>query len=131
MPKKILLVEDDPFLSEIYVVKFQEAGFEISLATDGSNGLEKIKHEQPDLVLLDIVMPNVDGLELLRTIKDDEATSNIPIVILSNLGEQEDIDSIKCCGFSRTSRTRNQNHPKWIFCRFFEQLQTRTHKAKL
>jgi len=92
MPKKILLVEDDPFLSEIYVIKFQEAGFEISLATDGSDGLEKIKHEQPDLVLLDIVMPNVDGLELLRTIKDDEATRNIPIVILSNLGEQEDID---------------------------------------
>jgi len=89
---KILLVEDDPFLSEIYVIKFQEAGFSVSLAVDGSKGLERIKHEQPDLVLLDIVMPNVDGLELLRTIKDDEATRNIPIIILSNLGEEEDIN---------------------------------------
>jgi DNA-binding response OmpR family regulator len=88
---KILLIEDDPFLSEIYVIKFQEAGFEISLAEDGALGLAKIKEGMPDLVLLDIVMPNMDGLELLRTIKNDKSIRNIPVVILSNLGEQEDI----------------------------------------
>jgi DNA-binding response OmpR family regulator len=91
MAKKILLIEDDPFLSEIYVIKFKEAGFEISLAQDGSLGLEKVKEEMPDLVLLDIVMPTVDGLEVLRAMKSDETTRNIPVVILSNLGEQEDI----------------------------------------
>ncbi len=91
MPKKILLIEDDPFLSEIYVIKFKEAGFEISLAQDGSLGLQRIKDEIPDLVLLDIVMPNVDGLEVLRTMKNDASIRNIPVVILSNLGEQEDI----------------------------------------
>ena len=91
MPKKILLIEDDPFLSEIYVIKFKEAGFEISLAQDGSLGLQRIKEEMPDLVLLDIVMPNVDGLEVLRAMKNDATTRDIPVVILSNLGEQEDI----------------------------------------
>ena len=91
MPKKILLIEDDPFLSEIYIIKFKEAGFEISLAQDGSLGLQRIKEEMPDLVLLDIVMPNVDGLEVLRTMKNDASIRNIPVVILSNLGEQEDI----------------------------------------
>ena len=88
---KILLIEDDPFLSEIYMIKFKEAGFEISLAQDGSLGLEKIKEEAPDLVLLDIVMPKTDGLELLRIMKNDASIRNIPVIILSNLGEQEDI----------------------------------------
>ena len=91
MAKKILLIEDDPFLSEIYVIKFEEAGFQISLAQDGSLGLGKIKEEMPDLVLLDIVMPNIDGFELLRIMKNDASIKNIPVVILSNLGEQEDI----------------------------------------
>lgn len=92
MAKKILLVEDDPFLSEIYVTKFEEAGFNVSVAGDGSLGLQKVKEENPDILMLDIVMPNVDGFELLRLLKQEQATKNIPVVILSNLGEQEDVE---------------------------------------
>ena len=88
----ILLIEDDPFLSEIYVTKFEEAGFEISVAQDGMLGLQKIKEHAPDLLLLDIVMPNMDGFEFLRTIKEDPEFTHIPIVILSNLGEQENVE---------------------------------------
>ncbi len=90
--EKILLIEDDPFLSEIYVTKFEEAGFEISVAQDGMLGLQKIKEHAPDLLLLDIVMPNMDGFEFLRTIKEDPEFTHIPIVILSNLGEQENVE---------------------------------------
>lgn len=92
MAKKILLIEDDPFLSEIYMAKFEEAGFEMSLAQDGSLGLQKVKDEHPDLLILDIVMPNIDGFELLRIVKDERETKDIPVVILSNLGEQEDVE---------------------------------------
>ncbi|MFY9457693.1 MAG: response regulator [Candidatus Spechtbacterales bacterium] len=92
MSQKILLIEDDPFLSEIYVAKFKEAGFEMSHAADGSRGLQKIKDEHPDLLILDIVMPNIDGFEILRAIKDERETKDIPVVILSNLGEQEDVE---------------------------------------
>ena len=92
MGKKILLIEDDAFLSEIYSAKLQEAGFEVSVAGDGSLGLRKINEENPDLLMLDIVMPNMDGFELLQTIKSNPETKNIPVIILSNLGEQEDVE---------------------------------------
>lgn len=92
MPQKILLIEDDPFLSEIYVTKFHEAGFVVIVAEDGAFGLQKLKETRPDLVLLDIVMPNMDGFELLREIKKDEDVKFTPVVILSNLGEQENVE---------------------------------------
>lgn len=92
MAKKILLVEDDPFLSEIYATKFEEGGFAVSILENGVLGIEKIKEQKPDIILLDIVMPKVDGFELLRMIKDDSEAVNIPVVILSNLGEQENVE---------------------------------------
>lgn len=92
MAKKILLIEDDVFLSEIYAIKLEEAGFEVSVAGDGSLGLQKIKEASPNLLLLDIVMPKMDGFEFLRLLKSDEDTKSIPVVILSNLGEQEDVE---------------------------------------
>ncbi|MBI1888979.1 MAG: response regulator transcription factor [Candidatus Spechtbacteria bacterium] len=92
MPQKILLIEDDPFLSEIYVTKFHEAGFMAVVAEDGVFGLEKVKEVRPDIVILDIVMPNMDGFELLRKIKKDEDLKFTPVVILSNLGEQENVE---------------------------------------
>jgi len=91
MAKKILLIEDDSFLSEIYMAKFQESGFEVSAARDGIVGLAKIKEQEPDVILLDVVMPNMDGFEILQAVKEDPQAKNIPVVILSNLGEQENI----------------------------------------
>lgn len=91
MTKRVLLIEDDPFLSEIYIAKFEEAGFEISVL-NGVLDAERVRERKPDIVLLDIVMPRVDGFELLRLIKDDEEIKDIPVVILSNLGEQENVE---------------------------------------
>lgn len=91
MHKKILLIEDDQFLAEIYVAKFNEAGFEISVAQDGYQGLKKAKEQKPDLILLDLIMPTMDGFDVLRCSKGDADLEGIPVIILSNLGEEEDV----------------------------------------
>jgi len=85
--KKILLIEDDPFLIDIYSTKFKEVGYNVMVAEEGETGLKKIKEEKPDLVLLDIVLPNFTGWEILR--KVDKKTK---IIILSNLGEKNEIE---------------------------------------
>ena len=90
--KKILLVEDDQFLIDIYTTKLKEAGYAVSVAEDGDTALRKIKDEIPDLMLLDIVLPNFNGWEILRKVHSDEKTKNIKVVILSNLGEKDEVE---------------------------------------
>jgi len=90
--KNILLVEDDPFLVEIYSTKLKEGGFNIDVATDGEECLKKIEEKIPDIMLLDIVLPNYDGWEILRKITKDERLKTIKVVILSNLGQKEDVE---------------------------------------
>jgi len=87
----ILLVEDDPFLAEIYVTRLEAEQFTVALSRNGEEGLQKIKETHPDLVLLDLVLPDRDGFSILEEVKKDEATKAIPVVILSNLGEKQDI----------------------------------------
>lgn len=89
---KILLVEDDAFLSELYVTKFGEVGYEIIVAEDGLEGLQLVEKLKPDLMLLDIVLPRMDGLSVLRSMKEREAIKNIPVILLTNLGQKEDVD---------------------------------------
>ncbi|MBL7053271.1 MAG: response regulator [Candidatus Portnoybacteria bacterium] len=90
--KKILIIEDDPFLSEMYAAKFTESGFEIEVAFDGSVGLAKIENFNPDLVLLDIVLPKMDGFEILKKIKENEKLKKIPIILLTNLGQKSEVE---------------------------------------
>ncbi|MFH1656687.1 MAG: response regulator [Candidatus Nealsonbacteria bacterium] len=90
--KNILLIEDDPFLSDIYSTKLKRSGFDVRVAIDGEDAFEKIKEKMPDLALLDIVLPNIDGWEFLRKIKKDSALSSLKIVILSNLGQKKEIE---------------------------------------
>ena len=90
--KKILLVEDDPFISEMYTVKFEKAGYACEVASTGKEGLTKAKEWQPDIVLLDILIPEMDGFEVLSALKKDAAMSSIPVVMLTNLGQKEDIE---------------------------------------
>jgi len=90
--KRILLVEDDPFLIEIYTAKFKESGFSVEVVTSGDMVLAKMKETNPDVVLLDVVLPNMDGWEILRAIKKNPWFKNIKVVILSNLGEKEDVE---------------------------------------
>lgn len=90
--KKILIIEDDPFLSEMYSAKFTESGFETKVAIDGQTGLAKAKEIKPDLILLDIVLPKMDGFEILKIIKEDESLKGIPIILLTNLGQKNEVE---------------------------------------
>jgi DNA-binding response OmpR family regulator len=90
--KKILIVEDDKFLSDLCLRKLEKDGFKVSTAFDGEEGLKKIKEEKPILVLLDIVLPGLSGFEVLKQIKTNTQTSSISVIVLSNLGQKEDIE---------------------------------------
>ncbi len=92
MAQKILVVEDDKFLRELISRKLQEEGFEVIEAIDGEEGFRKIAKENPNLVLLDLILPGIDGFELLAKIKEDPQLSQIPVIILSNLGQRDDIE---------------------------------------
>jgi len=90
---KILLVEDDTFLAGMYVSKLGFENFEIGLANDGQMGLKLAKKDLPDLILLDILLPKLDGFEVLKKLKKDEATKNIPVILLTNLGQKDDVEN--------------------------------------
>jgi len=90
--KKILIIEDDSFLSEMYSTKLIQEGFEVEVAVDGKQGFEKIKNIKPDLILLDIVLPKIDGFEVLENVKKDTELKNIPIILLTNLGQKSEIE---------------------------------------
>lgn len=90
---KILIIEDDPFLSEMYTTKLTQNGFKVETAFDGKVGLNKAKEILPDLILLDIVLPKMDGFEVLREIKKaDSSLKKIPIVLLTNLGQKDEVE---------------------------------------
>ncbi|MCX6759901.1 MAG: response regulator [Candidatus Nealsonbacteria bacterium] len=92
MAKKILVIEDDKFLRELISQKLMKEGYDIFEAIDGEKGIEAIKSEKPDLVLLDLILPEVDGFGVLAKVKEDPALAQIPIIILSNLGQKDDIE---------------------------------------
>ncbi len=90
---KLLLVEDDPLMVRMYQRKLINDGYEVEVAVNGEDGLVKIRSFSPDLVLLDVMMPKVNGLQVLERVKSDPSISKIPIIILTNLGgSQEDIE---------------------------------------
>lgn len=89
---KILIVEDDKFLRDLILQKLQREGFDTVPALGGEEGLKLIKEKMPDLVLLDLILPGLDGFEVLKQIKADAQTKQIPVIVLSNLGQKEDMD---------------------------------------
>lgn len=89
---KILIIEDDKFLLKLYSDKLRRAGFLILEATTGEEGMNKILSEDPDLIILDLVLPGKNGFEVLSELKLSRATKNIPVIILSNLGQESDIE---------------------------------------
>ncbi|OGY52521.1 MAG: hypothetical protein A3J59_04250 [Candidatus Buchananbacteria bacterium RIFCSPHIGHO2_02_FULL_56_16] len=94
----VLLIEDDKSLIEMYQVRFQEDGFTILLAEDGATGLELARTKHPDIILLDIMLPKMDGFAVLIELKKDNATKKIPVLMMTNLGQQADIDKGKQLG---------------------------------
>ena len=89
---KVLIIEDDKFLRELINKKLQLENFETILAVDGEIGLELIEKECPDIVLLDLILPGINGFEVLAKIKESEKFKEIPVLILSNLGQKDDIE---------------------------------------
>jgi len=85
--KKVLLVEDDPFLIDIYTTKLKQEGFDLISAKDGEEALQKVEKEKPELVILDIVLPNIDGWQVLKKIK-----GKAKILVLSNLSQKEEVE---------------------------------------
>lgn len=92
MALKILVVEDDKFLRELITQKLIREGHDVKGAVDGEDGVIKIKEEKPDIILLDLILPGIDGFEVLAKVKDDPELKNIPVLILSNLGQRDDVE---------------------------------------
>lgn len=88
---KILLIEDDITLAHMYEKKFQSDGYQIATAYDGWDGLKKTISEKPDLVLLDILLPGLDGLSLFKKMRSQTETFNTPVILLTNVGEEDAI----------------------------------------
>lgn len=91
MSKKILIVEDEEFLAEMYQMKFESEGYDITVASDGTECLEKVETEKFDLILLDLVMPGMDGFQVLEKLRENAKTMKTKVYILSNLGQEEEV----------------------------------------
>ncbi|HEV8642956.1 MAG TPA: response regulator [Methylomirabilota bacterium] len=92
--KRILLVEDDRFLRRACEASLRQRGFTVISAMDGEEGLRLARSETPDLILLDLLMPKLPGLEVLRALKADPATKPIPVLVLSNSSREQDVSEV-------------------------------------
>lgn len=90
--KKIVIVEDDTFLAGMYSTRLSTEGYTVLMASDGQAGLDMITKEKPDIILLDIILPEMDGFSVLQKIKSQEAVKNTPVILLTNLGQKADVE---------------------------------------
>lgn len=95
---KVLIVEDEKMLADMYTTKFSMEGYEAANAADGLAGLAKAKAMKPDIILLDVIMPKLDGFGALKEIRQDPVLKAIPVILLTNLGQDEDIKKGKQLG---------------------------------
>ena len=95
---KILLAEDDKYICRAYKDGLERAGFQVLVAFDGVEAMQKVRSEKPDLILLDLIMPVKNGFEMLEELKKDPAFKRIPVIILSNLGQDSDREKGKSLG---------------------------------
>jgi CheY-like chemotaxis protein len=86
--KKVCIVEDEPMIQEIYKIKLEEEGFRVIVANDGEEGFELIKKELPDIALVDVSMPKIDGITLIEMLQKDESLLKIPIIVTSNVNDE-------------------------------------------
>ena len=92
MNTKILIIDDDPFILAMYTQKFKEHGFQVEVAHEGKEGLAKAKELKPDVILLDVVMPAMDGFDVLKKLKEDAGAQPPKIIFLTNFGQREDVE---------------------------------------
>lgn len=91
MPARVLVVDDDPVIQNLLRVNFEMEGYEVIIASDGVEGLERVRNDHPHVVVCDIMMPRMDGLTVAREMKADPATAHIPILLLSAKAQQADV----------------------------------------
>lgn len=110
---KILIVEDDPLMSRMYQKIFKFEGYDVDFAADGEEGLDKIRSTKPTLILLDIMMPKINGLEVLTKIKQDPETKAIPVIMLTNLAGTQDAEAALTKGAVKYI-IKSENEPKQV-----------------
>lgn len=94
----LLVAEDDQFYANLYRTKLEKEGFGVLVAQNGRETLEILRKSNPDLIILDLVMPEMDGFEVLKKLREEKDIQNVPVIILSNLGQPEDIERAKQLG---------------------------------
>jgi DNA-binding response OmpR family regulator len=97
-PAHILVVEDETFLVKIYTVKLKKEGFDVSIATDGEQAVKMASEIKPDIILLDLILPKMNGFEALEKMRQDPNLKKTPVIVLSNLGQDEDIKRAESLG---------------------------------
>jgi DNA-binding response OmpR family regulator len=90
--KKVLIIEDDPYIADMYAAKFKMEKYEVKLAKNGKKAFEKLQKEKPDIILLDLLMPGMDGYEFLEKFKKEKEFKNIKVIILTNLGQKREVE---------------------------------------
>jgi two-component system phosphate regulon response regulator PhoB len=100
MAYRILIIEDDDFLRSLAVTKLEKEGFAMETASTGDEGLKKVMAQAPDLLVLDLMLPNVSGFDVLAQIRANEATKKLKVIVFSNLGEESDIKKCLDLGVS-------------------------------
>jgi DNA-binding response OmpR family regulator len=98
MPKKILIVEDYPHIVEVLKIRLQAAGYDVIAAGDGQEGLNMARSERPDLIILDVMLPKMNGYKVCRFLKFDAKYKSIPIFLLTARGKPEDVETGKAIG---------------------------------
>jgi len=87
-----LIIEDDPFIAKMYETKLFNSGYKAIVASTGEQGLDIVKIEKPAIIVLDLVLPELDGFEVLKILKKDNISKNIPVLVLSNLGQKDNVE---------------------------------------
>ena len=100
MAYRILIIEDDDFLRSLAVSKLEKEGFVIDVASTGDQGLAKVLATPPDLLILDLMLPNISGFDILTKVRENEATNKLKVIVFSNLGEESDIKKCLDLGVS-------------------------------
>ncbi len=113
MAKKILLIEDEELIIDLLSRKLSQEGYQVFLARNGREGLEKVVLVKPDLVLLDIVMPEMNGFEVLEKMGQNIETKNIPVIIISNSGQPVELDRAKNLG-AKDCLVKTQFNPQEV-----------------
>jgi len=96
--ESILLIEDDKFFRDLVSKKLVESGFDVLMAHDSKEAFEVLEESNPVIIILDLILPGLDGFEILSLIKKDKKTSGTPVIILSNLGQEEETAKAKALG---------------------------------